>query len=260
MKTLLAILLLISTMSTEAQNKPPLKAITSGVYVWNNLPVKPGDKRVGRFIDEGTTAEFEYFEMHATTQEKGATPRPPHAQADREELIIVKEGSAKFTIDGKETILGAGSIVIIPPLAMQAIQNVGDGPLTYYVLIFKSKKPMDMERCNKAGGALLINADTLKYVPSERGGGIKYFNRPTAMTENYEMHITELKKKGPSHAPHAHVDTEIILLIEGDAELLADGNTYKGTAGDLFIMESNKLHGISNATDKPCKYFAFKWR
>jgi quercetin dioxygenase-like cupin family protein len=80
------------------------------------------------------------------------------------------------------------------------------------------------------------------------------------MCDNYKMHTTHPKQKGPSHAPHQHVDTEIILLIDGDAEMMIDGQNYKGTTGDLFIAESGKMHGISNASDKPCSYFAFKWR
>ena len=69
--------------------------ITSGVFHWSELPVKKDNQRESRKIAEGTTPEFEYFEIHATTQEKGAVPRPPHTQEDIEELIIVKNGTVK---------------------------------------------------------------------------------------------------------------------------------------------------------------------
>ena len=117
-----------------------------------------------------------------------------------------------------------------------------------------------MDRSRKAGGTLLLNADSLIYTEKEGKGTIKYFDRPTAMCANYEMHITKLSKKGPSHAPHQHIDTEIILVIEGETEMMIDGKTYKGGPGDLYLMESGKPHGISNTSDKPCSYFAFKWR
>jgi quercetin dioxygenase-like cupin family protein len=74
------------------------------------------------------------------------------------------------------------------------------------------------------------------------------------------MHTTTLTKKGPSHAPHQHIETEIMLIINGEVEMTVDGQYYKGTTGDLFIAESGKKHGIGNASDKPCTYFAFKWR
>lgn len=234
--------------------------IGSGVFHWDELAVKKDAQRESRKIAEGSTTEFSYFEIHATTQQKGAIPRPPHAQEDIEELIIIKDGTLACTINNKKSILGKGSVLLIPPHAMQAFENIGDGPVTYYVFMFRSKKPMSIDRSDMAGGSLLINADTIPYAEKNDKGTQNYFNRATAMCENFEMHITTLKKKGPSHAPHQHVDTEIILVIEGEVAMTVDGKDYKGSAGDLFIAESGKLHGVANGADKTCSYFAFKWR
>ena len=237
-----------------------LKPVSSGIFSWNELPVKKEAQRESRKITEGTTNEFDYFEIHATTQQKGAVPRPPHAQDSIEEVIIIKEGKLKCTIGDMTTELGPGSVLLIPPHEMQSFENTGDGPVTYYVFMFRSKKSMNMERSAKAGGTLLINADSLAYTEKDNKGTQKYFDRPTAMCDNYEMHVTVLNKKGPSHAPHQHVDTEIILVIEGNVEMTIDGKTYQGNAGDMFIAESGKMHGVANASEKPCSYFAFKWR
>jgi len=235
-------------------------AIGSGVFHWKDLTVKKESQREGRKITEGTTHEFSYFEIHATTQEKGATPKPVHTQTDIEEVLIIKEGKMDAVIDGKRYELPKGGVLLIPPGVSQAVENSGDGPLTYYVFMFRSNMPMDTGRSNKAGGSLLISPDSLARVKTDTKATIKYFDRPTAMCENYEMHITELFQKGPSHAPLQHKDTEIILIIEGNMEMTIDGVTYSGTAGDMFIAESGKMHGVANASDKPCKYFAFKWR
>lgn len=256
MKIILLSLLQLIVMNSFSQLPP----ILSGVYHWNELPVKKEAQRETRKILEGTTAEFEYFEIHATTQEKGATAKPVHTQKNIEELIIIKEGRMKTTIGNKTAVLGKGSVLLIPPLESQIFQNVGDGPLSYYVLLFRSRKPMNIERSEKAGGSLLLNYDSLSYKEKNNKGTRKFFDRPTAMTDNYEMHITYLKQKGPSHAPHTHVDTEIILVIDGDAEMDIDGVLYTGSAGDLFIAESGKIHGVGNASEKPCSYYAFKWR
>lgn len=256
MKIILSLLFFMLAMKVIAQTQP----ITSGVYHWFELPVKKGNQREGRKLAEGTTPEFSYFEMHATTQEKGAVPAKPHAQNDIEELIIIKEGKLKCTIGSKTAILGAGSVLLISPLEMQTFENVADGPTTYYVFQFRSKKDMNLERGKKAGGTMLLNFDSLSYTETNNKGTRKYFDRPSAMTENFEMHITSLKVKGPSHAPHQHVDTEIILVIDGQTEMTIDGKKYTAGPGDLYIAESGKMHGISNASDKPCSYFAFKWR
>ncbi len=256
MKPIAILLFQLIAMTATAQLKP----ITSGVYHWNELPVKKEAQREMRTIMEGTTNEFSYFEVHATTQEKGATPKPPHAQTDIEELMIIKEGKMKATIGSKTSVLGTGSVLLIPPGEMQAFENVGDGPLTYYVFQFRSRNGVDMERSNKAGSSLLLNADSLAFKESAKGSGKKYFDRPTATCSNYEMHITQLNHQGPSHAPHQHVDTEIILVIDGEVEMTIDGQHYKASAGDLFIAESGKMHGVGNAAEKSCSYFAFKWR
>lgn len=256
MKHLLPLLVLFLCVSAAAQMKP----VGSGVYHWNELTVKKDNQRESRKLLEGTTPEFEYFEIHATTQFKGATPKPAHTQSNIEELIIIKEGSMKCIVGDKTAVLGKGSVLLIPPLQSQAFENVGDEPLTYYVLMFRSKKPMDIERSTKAGGAILINMDSLTYTEANGKGTRKFFERPTAMCDIFEMHTTTLKQKGPSHAPHQHVDSEIILMIEGNTEMTIDGKQYAGGPGDLYIVESGKMHGIVNTSEKPCSYFAFRWK
>jgi mannose-6-phosphate isomerase-like protein (cupin superfamily) len=256
MKNMLLLFSLCITLNTVAQLLP----IGSGVYHWNELTVKKDSLRESRKILQGTTIEFEYFSIHATTQFAGAAARPAHIQKDIEELLIIKEGTMKCTIGASTAVLSKGSVILIPPLETQQLENIGKGPLTYYVLQFRSKKEMNIARSVKAGGALLLNYDSLTYTTTNSKGTRKYFDRPTAMCNNYEMHITYLTQKGPSHAPHQHMDTEIILVIDGDATMTIDGKNYTGGAGDLFIAESGKLHGVGNASDKPCSYFAFKWR
>ena len=256
MKIILLSLYQIIAMNTFSQLTP----VVSGVFHWADLPVKKDAQRESRKLMEGTTNEFEYFEVHATTQEKGAVPRPAHTQKDIEELLIIKEGNMKCTIGNKTAVLGPGSVLLIPPLESQAFENTGGGPLTYYVLMFRSKKAMNMERSEMAGGTLLLNTDTLEFKKTDKGGTRKYFDRPTAMCGNYEMHVTLISKKGPSHAPHQHVDTEIILVIDGETEMTIDGKHYTAGPGELYIVESGKMHGVGNASDKPCSYFAFKWR
>jgi len=256
MKRIILFVLVFISVKSMAQLKP----IPSGTYHLADVPVVKSADREGRKFLEGTTSEFSFFEIHASTQYKGAVPRPGHAQADIEELIYIKEGTIKFNLGTKSTVLGKGSIVLVSPREMQSSENVGDGPLTYYVFEFRSKKPMYMERSAKAGGPLMINADSLKYVPSAVGGGIKYFQRPTAMTEDLEVHLTELKHKGPSHAPHTHIETELILVLQGDIEATIEGKTYTATAGDICLTNSNEVHGMSNAKEAPCKYLVVKWK
>ncbi|MBM1105684.1 cupin domain-containing protein [Aurantibacter crassamenti] len=237
-----------------------LKPVRSGVYKWKDYPVKYGNLSESRSIMEGTSPHFEYLEMHATTKFPGAEPSTAHANAEYEECIIVKEGKMKVTIEGKSTILEAGGVILLMPQQMHSLANVGDTNLTYTVMKYKSKKKMNIERGVAAGGSLTINKDSLTFKPSKRGGGIAYFDRPTAMCDRFEMHITQLDEKGPSHKPHAHDETEIIMVLSGKTEMTIDGKEYEASAGDFYFMDSQLFHGVRNATDETCSYFAFKWK
>jgi mannose-6-phosphate isomerase-like protein (cupin superfamily) len=143
---------------------------------------------------------------------------------------------------------------------MHSIENVGKTNLSYYVMKYKSKNKMDIARGEASGGSLMLHADSLTFQPSTRGGGRAYFDRSTAMCERFEMHVTQLNNKGPSHKPHAHTETEIILVLSGKTEMTIGGKEYQAGPGDFYFMDSQLLHGVRNAADKPCSYFAFKWK
>jgi (S)-ureidoglycine aminohydrolase len=256
MKTILIAIMSLSALSCLAQSAP----VKSGAYRWADHPVKAGELRESRQILEGTSAHLEYLEIHATTQFPGAKPSAAHANDDIEECIIIKDGSMKVTIEGSSEVLNAGGVILLMPRQMHSLENVGTNNLTYYVMRYRSRKKMDLERGKTAGGSLMLKADSLPFKPSTRGGGRAYFDRATAMCERFEMHVSQLNQKGPSHEPHAHAETEIILILSGATEMTIDGKEYKGTAGDFYLMESQLQHGIRNATDKPCTYFAFKWK
>lgn len=244
------------TLTTMAQLKP----VNSGVYKWADHPVQIGEDRESRNILEGTSTHLDYLEIHATTQYPGAKPSIAHANDDIEECIIIKEGIMKVTIEDESVTLGAGGVILLMPQQMHSIKNAGDTNLTYYVMRYRSKKKMDLERGKMSGGSLMLNPDSLTFKPNARGGSRAYFDRPTAMCERFEMHVTQLNTKGPSHEPHAHVETEIILVISGKTEMTIDGKEYNGMAGDFYLATSQLMHGVRNAADKACSYFVLLWK
>jgi quercetin dioxygenase-like cupin family protein len=255
MNTILIMALFFCALTFHAK----LVSVKPGVYRWVDHPVKISDDRESREILEGTSPHFEYLEIHATTQYPGAKPSTEHANEDIEECIIVKEGAMEATIEGRSQTLGAGSVILLMPQQMHSLKNIGKTNLTYYVMRYRSRKKMDLERGKTSGGSLMLSADSLTFKPSDNGGGWAYFDRPTSMCERFEMHVTQLNKKGASHKPHSHIETEIILVISGKTEMTIDGKEYKAGAGDFYFINSQLIHGVSNATDEPCKYFAFKW-
>lgn len=255
MRTFATSILLFFVIIAYSQLKP----VENGVYHWENFPVSNSSEATSKKLLKGKSPHFEYLSIQAIIQSEYSKIKAPISEKALETIVIVKAGIAKVTLDNKSTIIGETSVALVMPKDDYTIENIGDSKLTYYLMSYRSKKVLQIERGETHGGSTVFNADSLVFKPSKRGGGIAYFDRPTAMCERFEMHITQLDKKGPSHKPHTHIETEIILVVSGKAEMTINEKKYQGVAGDFFFANSNALHGIENMVDEPCKYFAFKW-
>ena len=243
----------------NVQRTPHGDSILSGVYYWNKLEPIKEDSRVRRQVLEGKTFALEYFEIHASTLEPGKAPHPPHTHTDQEELMIVKEGQVKITIAGQSKILGPGSIAFAMPGDEHGIENAGITQSTYYILKYKGKLP-NIERGKQAGGSFMLDRNELKTSNTGKGFRRDFFNRSTSQLKQFEMHTTALNADSVSHAPHTHVQEEVILILRGNVEMYIDGKLYKGSAGDLYFLSANVPHALKNIGKEQCEYFAFQWR
>ena len=116
-----------------------------------------------------------------------------------------------------------------------------------------------MARGKTAGGSFVKDWSKITFKPHERGGVRSYFDRPTALTKRFEMHVTSLKEGFPSHPPHTHRAEEFILVLEGSVEMMIGEQSNKGKAGDILFAPSNVPHGLKNDGTGMCSYFAFQW-
>ena len=257
MKKILFFFCIINAFTTMAQKNDSLLSV---VYSWNKLgPVKE-DTRVRRQVLEGKTFALSYFEIHASTLEPGKAPHPPHVHDDMEELMIVKEGQVKITIAGKSRLLGPGSIAFAMPGDEHGIENAGNTRATFFILKYKSKLPMDLERAKQAGGSFMLDWNDLKTNNTGKGYRRDFFNRGTSQLTQFEMHTTALNKDSVSHAPHIHVQEEIILLLRGNVTMHIDGKLIPASAGDIVFLSSGIPHALLNTGKEQCEYFAFQWR
>jgi (S)-ureidoglycine aminohydrolase len=254
-KTFLFLFIIISLTTVGQKND----SILSGVYYWNKLEPIKEDTRIRRQVLEGKTFALEYFEIHASTLEPGKAPHPPHTHADQEELMIVKEGQVKITIAGQSKILGPGSIAFAMPGDEHGIENAGKTQATYYILKYKGRSP-NIERGKQAGGSFMLDWNDLKTNNTGKGYRRDFFNRATSQLAQFEMHTTALNSDSVSHAPHTHVQEEIIMILRGNVEMFIDGKLYKGAAGDLYFLSANVPHALKNIGKEQCEYFAFQWR
>jgi len=256
MKKIFLLLFIIISLTTVGQKNDSL---LSGVYYWNKLETVKEDTRIRRQVLEGKTFALSYFEIHTSTVEPGKASHLPHVHDDQEELMIVKEGQVKITIAGKSKILGPGSIAFAMPGDEHGIENAGNTQATYYILKYKGKLP-NIERGKQAGGSFMLDWNELKTNNTGKGYRRDFFNRATSQLKQFEMHTTALNADSVSHAPHTHVQEEIILILRGNVEMYIDGKLHKGAAGDLYFISANVPHALKNIGKEQCEYFAFQWR
>jgi len=234
--------------------------VSSEVYKWKKLKVNQGETRESRPILEGSTAHLSYFEAHATTLYPGKMPHGKHTHDNDEELVIVREGRIKITTPNYSKELGPGGIALLIPGEEHGLENVGDEKAIYYIMKFRSKKPMNVQRSLDAGGSMVIDRADLEFKTHSKGGRWNYFERATAACEEFEMHVTKLSPGITSHAPHTHEREEIFIMLAGKAKIHIDGEEYEVETGDVAFTEGTLPHGISNIGDIPCEYFAFQWK
>jgi len=256
MKKIFLFLFIIFSLTTVAQKNDSL---LSRVYYWNKLETVKEDTRIRRQMLEGKTFALSYFEIHTSTVEPGKASHPPHVHDDQEELMIVKEGQVKITIAGKSKVLGPGSIAFAMPGDEHGIENAGNTQATYYILKYEGKLP-NIERGKQAGGSFMLDWNELKTNNTGKGYRRDFFNRATSQLKQFEMHTTALNADSVSHAPHTHVQEEIVLILRGNVEMYIDGKLYKGAAGDLYFLSANVPHALKNIGKEQCEYFAFQWR
>lgn len=88
----------------------------------------------------------------------------------------------------------------------------------------------------------------------------QFFQAPTATLDELELHVSTLKPGDTSHAPHRHVNEELVIVKEGTVEALVNGEHKRVGPGSVIFNASNELHGIRNVGDGPATYHVINWK
>jgi glyoxylate utilization-related uncharacterized protein len=69
------------------------------------------------------------------------------------------------------------------------------------------------------------------------------------------------------HPPHVHLDEEVLIVLDGEAELIispggdvADARVERIGAGGFAYYPAYQYHTLRNASARPVTYLMFKWR
>lgn len=92
------------------------------------------------------------------------------------------------------------------------------------------------------------------------------FRGRTAALDLQSCHAAMLRPGFSPHPPHAHQDEELLIVLDGEADLLiADKPEFDGAqaiavkAGDFAYYPAFQHHTIRNSSDRPVHYLMFRW-
>lgn len=266
MKNTLTVLLLIPVLGFSQHTSGDLPpTIPSMKYSW----VTPSKKQQRNIqttnILQGTGHNMAYVAVDASSISPSKTKTNLQVPGDQEHLIIIKSGTLMISFRDSSWSLGPGSIALLLPGEKFSVQTAGKEGCLYYLMRYRSNAPSDVVRGKDSGGSFVRDWKNLSFRAHERGGVRSYFEKSTAMSKRFEMHVTTLKPGLKSHDPHTHNAEEIILMLEDTpegtcrTEMLIGDKSFQGQAGDLYYVGSNLLHGIKNIGTTTCSYFAFQF-
>lgn len=238
------------------------KILLSGVYDWQNLlPVRTRSGFV-REIIKNPTRSLEMFEIKAVTLKAGKSLKGYTVAPDFDELVIIKEGSVMITINGESKTLEQGSIAVAPQGSKVIIKNPMKNEITFYSFRLKPRPvaaPKAPFRITGEKPALFREWNSIEFKPSANGGRRDLLKEPTSSLKELEIHTTALKAGLPSHAAHTHPDEEIILVRFGTVEETINGKPFRLGPGSVIFLTNDDSHGIRNAGEGQCEYYAIRW-
>lgn len=88
----------------------------------------------------------------------------------------------------------------------------------------------------------------------------QFFRTPVATLDELELHVTTLNPGLSSHAPHKHPNEELVIIKEGNVEVLSNGEWKKAGPGSVVFNASNQMHALKNVGTTPAVYHVINWK
>ena len=107
--------------------------LPSRIYQFDDLPVRNAGNLTFRGILDGTIFEGCRISLHESDLAPRSAPHPPHRHR-HEEMVFVVEGTLEFTVNGKPTRAGEGSVLFAGSNDEHGIFNPESTHAKYFVL------------------------------------------------------------------------------------------------------------------------------
>ena len=127
-----SVTLACASMADEAK-----QVLDSTAWKWEDIKAKDTDVGQYRYVTRQPTRTLDELEMHITTLKPHTASHAPHTHPN-EEMVIVKEGTLQAHVNGKEIVVGPGSVLFFASMQPHAVQNIGDTAATYHVINWKT--------------------------------------------------------------------------------------------------------------------------
>lgn len=256
MKYFLLMISLCVSMYATAQVRP----LAAKVYTWNESKMgAPRPNYISKNIFNGSGSKLAQHEMKGIILPEGKMMSYTADANSQERFFIVKKGPLTVQLLQKTYTIDKGSVICVLPGDALAISNKTDDDVEFYEMSYRSITAPDAERGKAAGTSFVMNWNDMVFKPHDKGGVRQLFDRKTTMFNRFDIHITQLNEGFKSHDPHTHALEEIILMLDGNAEMQIGTDHQKANPGDVVFLTSMVLHNLTNVGKTPCVYFAIQW-
>jgi (S)-ureidoglycine aminohydrolase len=234
--------------------------VVAKVYTWDKMVIASTAKAtVSKKMFSGSGAILSLHQMNGIILRKGKSITYKADAVGYERFFIIKKGPVSVNLNDQTSLLDRGSIMVVLPGDKLSIANNSDADAEYYEMNYRSKQPADAERGKKAGTSFVMNWNDMVVKKTDKGSTRQLFDRQTAMLNRFDIHVTQLNEGFNSHPPHTHKNEEIILMLDGNAEMTIANEHPKANGGDVVFLTSLIPHNLTNIGKTPCLYFAIQW-
>jgi quercetin dioxygenase-like cupin family protein len=85
------------------------------------------------------------------------------------------------------------------------------------------------------------------------------FRGSTRVVGTLGCHVSVLERGHSPHPPHRHADEELLIVLDGEAELVLESGDHRAARGTLAYYPSGYAHTIRNVSERPVTYAMLKW-